>query len=174
MLSYANMRSFYVKVQDSIYNDQARPVISSYLWKKKVPVSQRINNNNTTIQNNHLSRSKESISFRSEYPVPTSSLLSGIVGTSPGRSRRALIDRLARDIQTQTTNSTGDAQDNQVDNEQDHLLPVGKPLALVHDDPEDGGESVAEPAAEEGADQTEQVVEDRDRLGDDPRDGPGR
>lgn len=142
--------------------------------KKESPYIPAYKYNSTTIQNNHLSRSKESISFRSEYPVPTSSLLSGIVGTSPGRSRRALIDRLARDIQTQTTNSTGDAQDNQVDNEQDHLLPVGKPLALVHDDPEDGGESVAEPASEQGADQAEQVVEDRDRLGDDPCDCPGR
>lgn len=133
--------------------------------------------------------------------------LGGIVLTRPAGSGRTLVDRLARHIQTQsalislarnftiertdrTYDSKGNSQNHQVNNREGDFLRRLEPLPLVHNQPEDGRETVAKPASKESTlheeisneipdtarlrtyNQTQQVVKHRNRLGDDPGNGP--
>ena len=49
-----------------------------------------------------------------------------------------------------TYNSAGDAEDDQIDDGQEDLPGRREPDSLVHDQPENGRESVTEPTAEKG------------------------
>ena len=64
------------------------------------------------------------------------------------------------------------AENHEIQPRQEHL-PATLPIPpFVQEEPECAAQAVGEPAGEQGTNQTQQIVEDGDGLGDDPGDGP--
>lgn len=82
------------------------------------------------------------------------------------------MNRLTRDVKTKPTHATTDQHNAHVESGEEDLARRGEPIAPVHVQPVDTGETVTEPGSEQGADQTQQVAEDGDSVGDDPGNDP--
>lgn len=78
----------------------------------------------------------------------------------------------ARSIQSKHAQRQAKERNSNIDHSQEDLPRRGKPLAVVQVQPVDTTETVAKPAREESTDQTVQVAEDGDGLGNNPGDNP--
>ena len=83
-----------------------------------------------------------------------------------------IVDGSAGGIQAKNTQRQTEEGNSDVENGECDLARRGEPLAGVQVQPVDTGQTVAEPTGEEGTDQTVQVAEDGDGLGDNPGDDP--
>jgi len=82
------------------------------------------------------------------------------------------VDGSARGIQTKTTQGCTKENNGHVENSKRNLARRGKPLAGIQVQPVNSGQTVAEPAGEQGTDQTVQVAEDGNSLSDNPGHDP--
>lgn len=82
------------------------------------------------------------------------------------------MDSGARGIQAKHAQSQPKQRNADIKHRQEDLLRRREPLPVVQMQPVDTAETVAEPAREERTDQTVQVTEDGDGLGNDPGDDP--
>jgi hypothetical protein len=82
------------------------------------------------------------------------------------------VNRLTRDVKTKPTHATTDQHNAHVESGEEDLARRGEPVAPVHVQPVDTGETVTEPGSEQGANQTQQVAEDGDSVGDNPGNDP--
>lgn len=98
--------------------------------------------------------------------------LSISVGTAEAVAVGVLVDSGARSIQAKNAQRQTEAGNANVEDAEEDLAGRGEPLAAVEVEPVDTGETVAEPGSEKSTDQTVQVTEDRNSLGDDPRNDP--
>jgi hypothetical protein len=96
------------------------------------------------------------------------------VGTGEAAAAGIVVNSCTRSIQSKDTQDQAKEGDGNVENGETDLAGTGKPLAVVEVQPVDTGETVAEPGSEESTDQTVQITEDRNGLGDDPRNNPAR
>ena len=67
-----------------------------------------------------------------------------------------------------THNSSTNAENHDIQSRQEHLPPTLPIAPLIQEQPERAAQAVREPAGKQRADQTQQIVEDGDGLGDDP------
>lgn len=82
------------------------------------------------------------------------------------------MDGCAGGIQTKDTKHQTKQSNANIENGKKDLTGRGKPLAPVQVQPVNTGQTVAEPGGEQRTDQTVEVTEDRDGLGNDPGDNP--
>lgn len=78
----------------------------------------------------------------------------------------------SRYVETQAADSDGDGQNADVDDSQEGLLGILEILAPIHMEPKNGGESKAKPTAEKRANETQQIIENGNRLSNNPRHDP--
>lgn len=96
----------------------------------------------------------------------------GIASTRETVAGRVVMDSLARHIKTQATHTTTNQNDAHIHNSECDLARRREPLAFVDMQPVHTAQSVTEPTSEQRADQTEQVTEDGNSIGDDPGNHP--
>jgi hypothetical protein len=96
----------------------------------------------------------------------------GIIRTRETGRTGMIVQRFPRNPEAHSAKHGTNDESKEIQECKADLLPVGEPHTLVHVEPENAGQTVGEPACEEGCDETEQVAEDRDRLGDDPSYNP--
>ena len=85
----------------------------------------------------------------------------------------SLLDQADATISADDADNQTDEEDADVDGGQSHVGPASGVLATSHVEPEDGRNAEGEPGAEEGTDETEELVEYWDGAGNDVRDYPG-
>lgn len=98
----------------------------------------------------------------------TNAKILGIIRTRETGRTGMIVQRLPRNPETHSAKHRTNHKSKEVQKCKADLLPVGEPYTLVHVEPENARQAVGEPACEESCDETEQVAEDGDRLGDDP------
>lgn len=106
-----------------------------------------------------------------QNPLANARIL-GIIRTRETGRTGMVVQRFPRNPETHSAKHGTNDESKEIQECKADLLPVGEPHTLVHVEPENAGQTVGEPACEEGCDETEQVAEDRDRLGDDPSYNP--
>ena len=84
------------------------------------------------------------------------------------------MNRSTRDVETKTTHAATNTHHQDVHDGEADLSWGREPLAIIDVQPVDARKTITEPTGEEGADQTQQVAEHGDRIGNDPGDDPAR
>ena len=82
------------------------------------------------------------------------------------------MDRPTRDVETKTTHAATNKNNHNIQDGESDFPGRRKPLASVDVQPVNTSKTVTEPTSEEGTDQTEEVAEYWDGIGDDPSDNP--
>jgi hypothetical protein len=82
------------------------------------------------------------------------------------------MDSLARDVKTKTAHATTNQDDQKVHDGEGNLPRRREPLALVDVQPVHTTKTVTEPTSEQGANQTQQIAENGNCIGNDPRNDP--
>jgi hypothetical protein len=82
------------------------------------------------------------------------------------------MNSLARDIETKATHASTNQNDTHVDSSEHNLPGRREPSPLVDVQPVHTTKAVTEPTSEKRANQTQQVTEDRNSIGNDPGDHP--
>lgn len=81
-------------------------------------------------------------------------------------------NRLHRCPQAQGAQHDAGKDEESIEAKHDGALPGAEPLAIAHPQPEDAGKTIREPADKQGAQETQQTVEDGNGLGNDHGERP--
>jgi hypothetical protein len=95
-----------------------------------------------------------------------------IVRTAPTPLLRALMNGLPRGIKPHTHNTRAHQHQSPIQQRQAHFPPSLPPPASIHMQPKHPGQTIRKPACEKRRDQGKEIVEVRNRLGDDKCDEP--
>lgn len=100
-------------------------------------------------------------------------LFRSVARTRPRLFASSLRNSLNRGPQSKDTDQKAGKKKNDVGDEAASLLSILEPVSVMHPEPEDTRKAVREPGGEESTDEAEEVVKNRDGLGDDHRKRPG-
>jgi len=99
-------------------------------------------------------------------------LLGGITGARPRLLASTFSDSLNGSPQSKNADEETSQEKKNIGEESASLLSILEPVSIMHPEPENTGKTIGEPTGEQSADETQKVVEDRDRLGDDHGQSP--
>lgn len=103
--------------------------------------------------------------------IPAAS--TAVISTTPNLSGAAGSHRGTRRVQPQPKHHEADRHLGGIYKRQSDVSAATEPLAPIQHEPHIAGNDESEPRAEDGADEAEQVTEDRDGLGNNPGQCPG-
>lgn len=106
------------------------------------------------------------------FYIQTTSLNLGIASAREAVVGGAIMNSLAGNVKAKTTHATTNQNNDHVHNSECNLPRRGEPLALVDMQPVHTTQTVTEPTSEQRANQTQQITEDGNGIGNDPGDNP--